>query len=90
MAVTAHWLGKHDGHLMLQSALVAFRHIQGSHMGVNIALNLEQIVGELGCLHKISTMTFDNASNNNTCMVALASDLDKLGIPFDTEENRIR
>ena len=32
----------------------------------------------------------DNASNNNTLMEELATELEKLGIPFDKDGNHIR
>jgi len=35
-------------------------------------------------------ITLDNASNNNTLMEELATELEKLGIPFDKDGNRIR
>ena len=35
-------------------------------------------------------MTLDNASNNNTLMEELATELKRLGIPFDKDGNRIR
>lgn len=35
-------------------------------------------------------ITLDNASNNNTLMEELSTELEKLGIPFDKDGNRIR
>ncbi|KAJ2926565.1 hypothetical protein H1R20_g10525, partial [Candolleomyces eurysporus] len=91
MAVTAHYLIKSPtGHLTLRSRLVAFRHIQGSHAGSNIGRVFVNILKEISCLHKVSTITLDNASNNNTSMEEICDELRALGIPFDAAGNRIR
>ncbi|KAJ2918846.1 hypothetical protein MD484_g1605, partial [Candolleomyces efflorescens] len=91
MAVTAHYLVKSaSGHLTLRSRLVAFRHIQGSHAGANIGRVFVNILKEINCLHKVSTVTLDNASNNNTSMEEICDELRALGIPFDATGNRIR
>ena len=85
MAVTAHWVANENGHMVLRSALVAFRHLRGNHTGAHIAAELYKIIDSIGCLDKISMITLDNASNNNTCMDAVAAELTKQGIPFDAE-----
>ena len=56
MAVTAHYTTKcsKTGNLILKSQLVAFRHLQGSHTGVNIGKVLVRVIKEVGCLHKVS------------------------------------
>ncbi|KAI0790281.1 hypothetical protein BC629DRAFT_1287814 [Irpex lacteus] len=44
---------------------------------------------EAGLLHKIGSVTADNASNNGTAFVRIAEDLRALNIAFDAEGNRI-
>jgi len=78
-----------SGHLVLKSQLIAFRNFHGSHTGVNIGKVFVQIIKEIGCLHKISMITLDNASNNNTSMEKITVELHQLNIPFDEEGNRI-
>lgn len=91
MAVTAHYMIKSSsGKHLLRSRLVAFRHIQGSHTGVNIGKTFVRILKEVNCTHKVSTITLDNASNNNTAMEEIADELKALGIEFDVVGNRIR
>ncbi len=41
-------------------------------------------------LVQIGMITLDNASNNNTMMEEMASELGKLDIPFNVDGNRIR
>ncbi|KAF5332789.1 hypothetical protein D9611_005171 [Ephemerocybe angulata] len=91
MAITAHYLVMSPaGNLELKSRLVAFRHIEGSHTGENIGKVFVRVLEEIRCLHKISTITLDNASNNNTAMDKIHEELERLKIPFDTVGNRIR
>jgi len=90
MAVTAHYAAKSpSGHLVLKSQLIAFRHLHGSHTGINIGKVFVQIIKEIGCLHKILMITLDNTSNNYTFMEQIAVELHWLNIPFDEEGNFI-
>jgi hypothetical protein len=55
MAVTAHYCAKaSDGRLVLRSQLVAFRHVQGSHSGANLAKTFISVIKEIGCLNRVS------------------------------------
>jgi hypothetical protein len=53
MGVTAHYAVKNVKHLELRSELVAFRHLQGSHTGVNIGKTFLEIIKEIRCLNKV-------------------------------------
>lgn len=56
LGVTAHCIVRDagDGHLLLQSGLLAFRHIQGSHTGENLARILSGIIHDLGITNRVS------------------------------------
>jgi hypothetical protein len=79
-----------DGRLVLRSALVAFRYVEGEHSGANLAKIMQDILANLDCLGRIGTITLDNASNNNTLMESMEENLTALGIAFSKDENRIR
>jgi hypothetical protein len=72
MAVTAHYCARApDGRLVLKSQLVAFRHVQGSHSGVNLARTFVSVVKEIGCLHRVSfrahwLLLFSHYSHKNS------------------------
>ncbi len=54
MAITAHYMMRlSNGRLVLRSDLVAFRGLDESHTGVNIAKVFLQVVEEIGCINKI-------------------------------------
>ncbi|KAF4617427.1 hypothetical protein D9613_006423 [Agrocybe pediades] len=91
MAVTAHFLLK-DEHtnLVTKNRLVAFRHISGSHSGKHLAEQFLLILKELGIAHKIGMITLDNASNCGSMMKDLEDLLEKMGLQFSAEGNRIR
>ncbi|KAF5347184.1 hypothetical protein D9758_011063 [Tetrapyrgos nigripes] len=55
-----------NGHLELRSQLVAFRRIEGSHTGANIAGIFTGVLKDLGAQNSIGMITLDNASNNGT------------------------
>ncbi|RDB20127.1 putative AC transposase [Hypsizygus marmoreus] len=91
MAVTAHWCFEAaDGDVKMRSRLVAFRHVSGSHDGVNLAKVFVGILKELGICNKIGMVTLDNASNCNSMMREVSRMLKDMGIAFDVDGNRIR
>jgi hypothetical protein len=92
MAVTAHFCAySSDGkRLVIKSQLVAFRHVSGTHDGVNLAKVFVAILKDLGALNKVGMVTLDNASNCNSMMREVAKILREMGIPFDIDGNRIR
>jgi len=59
MAITAHYMTRHlkNGSLILRSKLIAFRHMEGSHSGGNIADNFLKVIDELGIAHKVSWLS---------------------------------
>lgn len=58
MAVTAHFMANTPSPvgplLTLQTRLVAFRVLHGSHTGINIGKAFVKILEEINCLHKVS------------------------------------
>jgi hypothetical protein len=55
MAITAHYMARDlkNGCLVLKSQLIAFRLMEGSHTGANIANTFLKVVDELGIAHKV-------------------------------------
>ncbi|KAF5358783.1 hypothetical protein D9758_008530 [Tetrapyrgos nigripes] len=89
MAVTAHYMIQKDGHLVMKSRLVAFRHVEGSHDGLNMATYFFTVLKELGITNRIGMITLDNASNNNTMMRSLERVFHDIDVEFSAEGNCI-
>jgi len=55
LGATAHFIVRNvpDGQLILRSGLLAFRHIQGSHTGKNLAHVLYTIIKDAGIEQKV-------------------------------------
>ncbi|KAJ2928061.1 hypothetical protein H1R20_g9035, partial [Candolleomyces eurysporus] len=91
MAVTAHYYArKPDEGIAYRSGLVAFHYTPGGHSGDELSQHFFKIMDDLDVLHKIGSLTMDNASNNNTLMAAIELKLQELDIPFSADGNRIR
>ncbi|CAE6524483.1 unnamed protein product [Rhizoctonia solani] len=90
MAVTGHYKKQIRGADILVVELLAFRQVEGSHSGVNLARVLFGILSEYNILDKIGTITLDNASNNDTMMEDLERRMCEAGHTFDKDGNRVR
>lgn len=91
MAVTAHYcVETPDGRLIIQSRLIAFRHVEGRHDGKSLAKIFVRILKELGIFNRVGMITLDNASNCASMMEYVAEMLQEMGIKFDKDGNRIR
>ncbi|KAF5378856.1 hypothetical protein D9615_006941 [Tricholomella constricta] len=97
VAITAHYMAmSSDGHLVLRSRLVAFRQLEGSHTGENLAKVLWKVINELQIVERIGMITLDNASNNNTLMEELeylfptSQRMPSSFLMFDRDGNHIR
>lgn len=70
MAVTAHFMAHTPSPtgplLTLQTRLVAFRVLHGSHTGVNIGKAFFRILEEINCLHKVVHSLFSLYSELTT------------------------
>lgn len=54
MAVTAHWMAKGSpDQLVLCSALITFREVDGCHTGDNLGQILFDIIQDIGIVHKV-------------------------------------
>ena len=53
LAITAHYIVRRDGHLVLQNKLLAFRIVEGQHDGENLARIVFTILKEAGLLGKV-------------------------------------
>ncbi|QRV97805.1 hAT family dimerization protein [Ceratobasidium sp. AG-Ba] len=91
MAATAHYATKQtsDEKEELTVNLIAFRFVDSSHTGENLGKILFGILSEYGILHKIGSITLDNASNNDKMMEYLQRYLNKEGHKFSKDGNRI-
>ena len=60
MAVTAHFLKQlpNTGALSLETRLIAFRILHGSHTGANIGAEFLKILQDIECAHKESCLIF--------------------------------
>ncbi|KEP52153.1 putative AC transposase [Rhizoctonia solani 123E] len=87
MAVTSHFIDAVDKSI---AALAAFWVVEGAHAGVILAQHIFAVLKEYNIVHKVGSVTLDNASNNNTMMEELARLVRAEGYDFDKEGNRIR
>ncbi|KAF5319548.1 hypothetical protein D9619_008318 [Psilocybe cf. subviscida] len=91
MGVTAHFIAKSPLNVLtMETRLVAFRVLHGSHTGINLANEFLKVIEEIECLNKMSMVTLDNASNNQRMMHELEIELSNKHIPFSKEQNRVR
>ncbi|TKA79670.1 hypothetical protein B0A49_04709 [Cryomyces minteri] len=65
--------------------LIALPQQRGSHTGSNIAETVATTISHFGLQEKLGYFVTDNASNNDTCINALAAEFD-----FNPEHRRIR
>ncbi|KDN38535.1 hypothetical protein RSAG8_09424, partial [Rhizoctonia solani AG-8 WAC10335] len=87
MAVTGHYINSIKE---IRTTLMAFRVVEGAHAGIILAQHLFGVLKEYDVIHKVGSVTLDNASNNNTMMEELARLIRAEGYDFDKEGNRIR
>jgi hypothetical protein len=69
----------------LKSFLLALPQQEGKHTGVNIADTIAEILITFGLTNNIGFFVADNASNNDTCIQALADEFH-----FDAAKRRLR
>jgi len=48
LALTAHWISKSNGCLVLKAVLIGFHHLKKKHMGVNLAKMIEYLLDQAG------------------------------------------
>jgi hypothetical protein len=86
LAINGSWAGPD---IVVYKACFDFIEIKGTHSGENLAYYVYKRYKKLGILHKILTLTGDNASNNDTAARSLYK---KLSYVYDDhlEENPIR
>ncbi|KAF5261576.1 hypothetical protein FOXYS1_7734 [Fusarium oxysporum] len=87
MAVTAHFLDRQGKH---QSRLLALRRQLGCHSGENLAVTLGQVVREWKIEDRVGTVTSDNASSNDTCLLNFYGDLNTEMSLVDIRARRMR
>lgn len=80
--VTAHFC---DAKGRYRSLLLALPQHTGSHAGTNIAETISQIIQTFSLEKKLGYFQCDNATNNDTCLQALAKQFG-----FDHQERRLR
>ncbi|TKA73877.1 hypothetical protein B0A49_11860, partial [Cryomyces minteri] len=75
VAVVAHWI---DEARTLKTALLGLPVITGQHTGGRVAEYVLGVLKEYEIEHRVLAFTLDNASNNDTCLEALAETLPHL------------
>ncbi|KAF8714530.1 hAT family C-terminal dimerization region, partial [Rhizoctonia solani] len=86
MAITSHYVNAVDEDV---ATLIAFHIVEGAHAGVILAQHIFGVLKEYNIVHKIGSITLDNASNNNTMMEELLRLIRAKGYDFDEEGNQI-
>lgn len=71
LGTTAHFIVRNtlDGQLILRSGLLAFRHIQGSHTGENLARVLYKIIEDAGIEQRVCRFYVISVSSEWTTIV---------------------
>ncbi|QRV87180.1 RNA-directed RNA polymerase L [Ceratobasidium sp. AG-Ba] len=87
MCITAHFYGPLK---KMVDYLIAFRVIEGSHAGANLAEVFFGVLKEFGIVGKLGTFTLDNASNNDTFMAQMEQYMQAQNMKFERNGNRIR
>ncbi|KAF8754797.1 hAT family C-terminal dimerization region [Rhizoctonia solani] len=86
MAITSHYVNAVNEDV---ATLIAFHIVEGAHAGVILAQHIFGVLKEYNIVHKIGSITLDNASNNNTMMEELLQLIRAKGYDFDEEGNQI-
>lgn len=87
MCITAHF---YDKDRQMLNRLIAFRVIEGTHVGAHLAEIFFTALDEFGIVPKLGLITLDNASNNDTFMAHLEDYMATQGMDFDRHGNRLR
>ena len=86
LAITAHWI---DVKFYMQQQLLAFIHIEGSHIGNLLAFKVYQTLDVYNFKEKLFCITADNALNNISIARQLSLLLARESIVWDNEANYI-
>ena len=65
MGITCHWI---DENFILQKRVLAYRCFDESHSALNICRLIHNILEEYRLVHRIFSISFNNASANNACV----------------------
>lgn len=90
LAMTAHFTIRSRNFTELRTRLIAFRKIDGTHSGLNMARHVARVLHELKLTRKIGQITLDNASNNDTMMRYLEAELGYYDIEVELPEEKHR
>src|SRR5438552_12897195 len=80
--IVAHFI---DEDARKRTFLLGLPQVEGSHTGDNIAQGVEAIIREFNLENRIGYFVLDNASNNDTCIEALAKEFG-----FNAQDRRLR
>ena len=72
ICVTVHWI---DSDYYLQKRIIAFDVMDERHTGYNIKQRILETINEFNLLHKVFTISLDNASSNNKAMEYIRNDI---------------
>src|SRR5579859_889397 len=89
LGIVGHWM---DTHHVLHTALIALPRVMGAHTGANIATVLVDVFEKYDICEKLGYMMLDNATNNDTAVESLDTELIWRGIipVISSEERRLR
>ena len=77
MAITGYFL---DQDWEYCEVLLGFEPLYGSHAGSNLSVTVLQILQEHGIADRVSSITTDNATNNNTMMTSIHDTIQSQGL----------
>lgn len=85
--MVGHWV---DDCGILHGLLLGLRRFLGPHTGTNQAAHFWAVVEDFQIAQKIGYFTLDNATNNDSALIEIASFLSKINITFDPIKRRLR
>ena len=78
----------------MQYKILRLPKLKEAHIGVYLCKELVQVLKNLGVAYSIRSITYDNATNNNTLITTfeqhVASNQSPLSWPFDATEHSLR
>ena len=83
----AHWV---DSHGTLHALLIGLHEFCGSHTGENQASHFWGVAEDFQITGKMAYFTLDNALNNDSALVVIATLLADMGIMFDPVRHLLR
>ncbi|KAF4617983.1 hypothetical protein D9613_012957 [Agrocybe pediades] len=87
LAIVAHYVSNAG---VLEELLIDFKELIGEHSGENMAATVWDTLQMYDITHKVMAFVMDNATNNDTMLVALERRFEEAQIPFSASDSRGR